>query len=110
MASICGANTWEDIECYGHSKYDWLKTFLELPNGIPSNDTFRRVFILLSPDAFRNCFINWVESIKELLPNNVVSIDGKTLRGSHNKKDGKSGIHMVVHGIRDEYGAGTTEN
>lgn len=94
-ASICGANTWEDIECYGHSKYNWLKTFLELPNGIPSNDTFRRVFILLSPDAFRNCFINWVESIKELLPNNVVSIDGKTLRGSHNKKDGKSGIHMV---------------
>lgn len=46
-ASICGANTWEDIECYGHSKYNWLKTFLELPNGIPSNDTFRRVFILL---------------------------------------------------------------
>jgi len=100
----------EDIECYGHSKYDWLKTFLELPNGIPSNDTFRRVFILLSPDAFRNCFINWVESIKELLPNNVVSIDGKTLRGSLTKKMVNLESIWWCMGIRDEYGAGTTEN
>lgn len=94
-ASICSANTWEQIEQYGNAKYDWLSTFLELPNGIPSHDTIRRVFILIDPDEFRVAFINWIEAIKNLMQNEVVSIDGKTLRGSHNKRDGKAAIHMV---------------
>ncbi len=95
-ASICGADTWNQIETYGKTKYDWLKKILELPNGIPSHDTFRRVFILIDPNEFRQCFINWVESLNSLLPTSqVISIDGKTLRGSHNKKDNKSAIHMV---------------
>lgn len=94
-ASICSANTWEQIEQYGKAKQKWLSTFLELPNGIPSHDTIRRVFILINPDEFREAFINWIESIKTLMQNEVVSIDGKTLRGSHNKRDGKAAIHMV---------------
>ncbi|CCK78449.1 ISAs1 family transposase [Desulfobacula toluolica] len=94
-AAICGADTWEQIEQYGNSKYEWLSTFLELPNGIPSHDTIRRVFILIDPDEFRTAFIDWIKSIKDLMKNEVVSIDGKTLRGSHNKRDGKAAIHMV---------------
>ena len=94
-AAICGADTWEQIEQYGNSKHEWLSTFLELPNGIPSHDTIRRVFIFIDPNEFRTAFINWIKSIKDLMENEVVSIDGKTLRGSHNKRDGKSAIHMV---------------
>jgi predicted transposase YbfD/YdcC len=94
-AVICGANTWNEIEQYGHSKHDWLKTFLELPNGIPSHDTIRRVFIIIDPEEFRTAFINWVDSIRPLLPETVIAVDGKTLRRSHDKTNGKSAIHMV---------------
>ena len=94
-AVICGANTWNEIEQYGHSKHDWLKTFLEMPNGIPSHDTIRRVFMIIDPEEFRTAFINWVDSIRPLLPETVVAIDGKTLRRSHDKTNGKSAIHMV---------------
>lgn len=94
-ASICGASTWNAIEQYGHSKYEWLKTFLELPNGIPSHDTIRRVFIIMNPDEFRIAFINWVESTTTLLPGSGIHIDGKTLRRSHDKTNGKAAIHMV---------------
>jgi len=94
-AVICGANTWNDIEQYGQSKHDWLETFLELPNGIPSHDTIRRVFIIIDPKEFRTAFINWVDSIRQRLPETVVAVDGKTLRRSHDKTNGKSAIHMV---------------
>ncbi len=94
-AVICGANTWNEIEQYGQSKHDWLKTLLELPNGIPSHDTIGRVFILIDPEEFRTAFINWVDSIRQILPNNVIAVDGKTLRRSHDKTNGKSAIHMV---------------
>lgn len=94
-AAICGAETWEQIAQYGESKYEWLKTFLELPNGIPSHDTFRRVFINMETEAFRKAFLNWIESIKSLLPGEVISIDGKTLRRSHDNANGKEAIHMV---------------
>jgi predicted transposase YbfD/YdcC len=94
-AVICGANTWNEIEQYGHSKHDWLKTFLELPNGIPSHDTIRRVFIIIDPEEFRTAFINWVDSIRPLLPETVIAVDGKTLRRSYDKTNGKSAIHMV---------------
>src|SRR6056297_199702 len=94
-AVICGANTWNEIEQYGQSKHEWLKTFLELPNGIPSHDTIRRVFMIIDPEEFRTAFISWVDSIRPLLPETVIAIDGKTLRGSHDKTNGKSAIHMV---------------
>jgi predicted transposase YbfD/YdcC len=65
-AVICGAETWEEIEAYGHSKSAWLKTFLRLPNGIPSHDTISRVFALLEPTQLQECFASWVKSIAQL--------------------------------------------
>lgn len=94
-AVICGADTWVDIEIYGDSKYEWLKQFLELPNGIPSHDTFSRVFSRLDPKAFQNCFLNWVKSISKIVAKEVVAIDGKTLRHSYNNGGEKKAIHMV---------------
>ncbi len=61
-AVIACAESWEDIELYGRSKQAWLETFLALPNGIPSHDTFRRVFMLIDPDAFEACFSRWAQS------------------------------------------------
>src|SRR3954453_2799515 len=62
------AESWEDIELYGRSKQAWLKTFLDLPNGIPSHDTFRRVFMLIDPDAFEGCFARWAQSLTSKRP------------------------------------------
>jgi predicted transposase YbfD/YdcC len=94
-AVICGADTWVDIEIYGESKYEWLKQFLELPNGIPSHDTFCRVFSRLDPKEFQNCFLNWVKSISKVVAKEVVAIDGKTLRHSYDNGGDKKAIHMV---------------
>ena len=71
-----GADNWVAMEQYGNSKYEWLKQFLELPNGIPSHDTIARVFARLDPNEFEQCFCSWVKTIAELLPGDVVSIDG----------------------------------
>ena len=90
---ICGADSWDEIEDYGKVKYDWLSSFLLLPNGIPSHDTFNRVFSNLSPEKFEVCFGKWVSSISNLLEGEVVAIDGKTIRGA--KVNGTSPIHMV---------------
>jgi predicted transposase YbfD/YdcC len=90
---ICGADSWNEIEDYGKIKYDWLKTFLVLPYGIPSHDTFNRVFCNLCPEKFEVCFGNWVASISNLLEGEVVAFDGKTIRGA--KVNGVSPIHMV---------------
>ena len=94
-AVICGAETWEDIEVYGHSKVTWLKTFLRLPNGIPSHDTIARVFALLEPTQLQECFVSWVKSIAELSLGEVISLDGKSARHSYDKGAGKGAIHMV---------------
>lgn len=94
-AVICGADTWVDIESYGQAKVEWLKRFLELPNGIPSHDTFARVFAQLNPQQFQNCFVNWMKSISNILKGEVVAIDGKTLRHSYDTESGKGAIHMV---------------
>ena len=94
-AIICGADDWVSIEEFGNAKLKWFKTFLDLPNGIPSHDTFGRVFSLIVPSHFQQCFINWVESVTDILEGQVVAIDGKTLRRSHDKKSEKSAIHMV---------------
>lgn len=94
-AVICGAETWEEIEAYGHSKSEWLKTFLSLPNGIPSHDTIVRVFALLEPTQLQECFVSWVKSITRLSLGEVVSIDGKSARHSYDRSKGKGAIHMV---------------
>ena len=94
-AVICGAEGWVDIEIYGCAKYDWLKTFLELPNGIPSHDTFARVFARIKQAQFQQCFVNWMKSIQKITESDIVAIDGKTLRGSYDTGSDKAAIHMV---------------
>src|SRR5512144_1959549 len=84
-AVIACAESWEDIALYGRSKRDWLRQFLALPNGIPSHDTFRRVFMLIDPDAFEACFTAWVGAIATPGEQEVVAIDGKTLRRSFDR-------------------------
>ena len=92
---ICGADSWVDIELFGKSKQGWLAKFLRLPNGIPSHDTFGRVFSRLDPDKFQSCFMDWVAAISEITRDQVIAIDGKTVRGSHDRANGKDAIHMV---------------
>lgn len=92
---ICNADNYEHIVEFGKAKYQWFKRFLELPHGIPSADTFERVFARIDPDEFKNAFMNWVAAIEELTKGEIVSIDGKTLRRSHDRGNGKSAIHMV---------------
>ena len=81
LGTICCADTWTDIANFGEAKKEWLSTFLELPNGIPSHDTFSRVFSKINPEAFHNAFIEWVSEISEIIKGQVISIDGKTVRG-----------------------------
>jgi predicted transposase YbfD/YdcC len=94
-AVICGANGWTAIVTFGRAKQEWFETFLELPNGIPSHDTFGRVFGALDPDEFGRCFLGWVQEIAEVTEGEVIAIDGKKLRRSHDKKLGRDAIHMV---------------
>ena len=94
VSVICGADSWNEMEVYAQEKEAFLRTFLDLPNGIPSHDTFNRVFSAIDSTQFEACFIEWVKSISELLPKEVVAIDGKTIRGAKSKGN-KSPIHMV---------------
>ena len=94
-AVVCGANSWEHIQVFGQAKLDWFKDFLELPHGIPSHDTFGRVFAQIDPDEFQQSFMSWVQTICQLSHGQVIAVDGKTLRRSHDKSNGKSAIHMV---------------
>ena len=94
-AVICGAEGWEDIARYGVAKHDWLKTFLLLPNGIPSHDTFRRVFCLLDPTAFLECFQRWIDALSAGLGIKRIAIDGKTVRRSFDRASGKAALHLV---------------
>jgi predicted transposase YbfD/YdcC len=95
LATICGADGWTEICEFAEAKLEWLKTFLELPNGIPSHDTFGRVFSLLDSDTFEACFLAWIESLSIDVVNEIISIDGKSARGSHNIKKGIKMLHMV---------------
>ncbi len=94
-AVIACAESWVDIALYGRSKLAWLSTFLELPNGIPSHDTFRRVFMLIDPDAFEAGFAAWVGSLASGFEREVVAIDGKTIRRSFDHKREQSPLHVV---------------
>jgi len=94
-AVICGADSWAEVELFGQSKLDWLKTFLELPNGIPSHDTFGRVFALLEPEPLERCFQKWMQALARASGGQLIALDGKTLRRSFDQASGKAAIHMV---------------
>jgi len=94
-AVICGAEGWTDIETFGNSKLPWLKSFLELPNGIPSHDTFGRVFSMLDAQQFQLAFYEWVLAVNEIVQGQIINIDGKRLAGSEDKFLGKRAIYMV---------------
>jgi predicted transposase YbfD/YdcC len=92
---ICGAEDWVAIERFGQAKLEWFQTFLELPNGIPSHDTFGRVFGLLNPEQFQHSFLSWVQTLAEMSLGQIIAIDGKMLRHSFDRGLGKAAIHMV---------------
>ena len=96
IAVICGAESWDSIEMFGKSKKDFLSKILKLPNGIPSHDTINRVFSLIRADKFEILFIQWAQSLKDpRISKEVISVDGKTLRGSKDGYHDKSAIHTV---------------
>jgi predicted transposase YbfD/YdcC len=94
-SSLVGGDGFKDMELFGNSKREWLEQFLDLPNGIPSHDTFGRVFARLDPKQFHQCFLSWTQSVSELTQGAVVSLDGKTVRASFDRATELSPIHMV---------------
>ena len=94
-AVICGADNWVEIEEFGRSKQEWLEKLLGLPHGIPSHDTFGRVFARLDAAQFEACFVNWVQHLHELTRGQLLAIDGKTLRRSHDRTQKKGPLHLV---------------
>lgn len=94
-AVICGADDWVSVALFGNAKLAWFRTFLDLPNGIPSHDTFGRVFARLDPERFQECFLAWIQAVSEITHGQVIAFDGKVLRGSCERGLGKAGIDMV---------------
>jgi len=95
-AILGGADDWVAVERFGRAKLDWLRRFLELPNGIPAHDTFGRIFALIDPEQFEACFRGWVAAVADLVPGQV-AIDGKALRGS---RDGRGRAEGLAPGQR----------
>src|SRR5215208_5979133 len=93
-ATICAAETWEEIAEFGCAKESWFRKFLALPNGIPSHDTFRRVFLRLNPQKYQESFLVWVRGVAQVSEGEVVAIDGKQARGARTA-DGKEGLRLV---------------
>ena len=92
---VCGCKSWEQVALYGQKHRAWLGTFLELPNGIPSKDTLRRVFARIKPVAFERCFRTWTQALAATLGIKHIAIDGKTARRSHDRGAGKTALHLV---------------
>lgn len=90
-----GATGWEDIELYGESHQEWLETFLDLRNGVPHADTYRRVFERINPEALQQCFLGWVNQVVESTGAQVIPIDGKSVKGSYNREKKQSALHLV---------------
>lgn len=94
-AVICGATSFVDMEDFGNAKIEWFKMHLELIGGIPSHDTFNRVFSIIDPDKFSDCFISWTQAISEEVDGDIIAFDGKTLRHSFDSATGTSAIHVM---------------
>lgn len=99
MLSICaicsGANGWEAIEEFGHEKLEWLRKYVSLKNGVPSHDCINYVLARLSAENFRECFMSWTQSVMKACPGEIIALDGKTARGSRDRKNDKNPLHMV---------------
>lgn len=93
--ALCGADGWVSIHLFGTSKLEWLRQFFPYQNGIPSHDVLGKLFALLDPVLFNECFMNWVNSISVISQGEVIAIDGKSLCGSANKALGRSPFHLV---------------
>ena len=109
-AVICGAESWVDVENFGKRKKKWLRTFLELPHGIPSHDTFGRVFSLLDAKEFQAAFYSWVLAVNEITHGQIINIDGKCMVGSQDKRLGKRAIYGKCLGRSESYRVGTTQS
>ncbi len=94
-AVICGADEWTEVELFGKARLKWFRTFLELPNGIPSHDTFGRVFSRLDPVQLEQCFSKWIATLAQASGGKLIAVDGKTLRRSFDAAGAKAAIHMV---------------
>ena len=95
LGTICGADGWVEIEQFGKQKLKWLRQYLFLPKGIPSHDTFGRVFSQIDPEEFQASFIAWVQAVHHLTQGQVIGVDGKQLRGSHDRGKGQPALYMV---------------
>jgi DDE_Tnp_1-associated len=94
-AILWGANDWVAVETFGKAKREWFERFLALPHGIPSHDTFGRVFVLVSPEHLQTCFLGWIQAVAQGTEGQVVAIDGKTLRRSYDRRSARAALHMV---------------
>lgn len=92
---LTGGEGFQDMELFGKSKHAWLQTFLALPHGIPSHDTFGRVFAPLNPQRFHECFLSWTQAVSQLTQGVLVSLDGKTVKASFDRATASSPLHML---------------
>lgn len=95
FAVLSNAQSWTEIQAFGESKREWLKDYLTLENGIPSHDTIQRVFQLLAPEALMTRFMQWTQSVMDVSEGRFIAIDGKTVRGSHDKNKEQRALHLV---------------
>ena len=93
-AVICGCESFEDMEEFGNAKEEWFRQYLDLPNAIPSHDTFNRVYQLLNPLVFQECLIRWTQGVREKIPGEIVALDGKAQRRARNKNEN---LHYIVN-------------
>ena len=95
LGIICGADDWEAVADFGEKREPWLKTFLALPNGIPSHDTFNRVFSMIRPEAFQSRYLSWMRAVVPKKQGEQIAVDGKVLCGSADRYGGQDAIKMI---------------
>lgn len=100
---ICGAESWKDMQLWGQAQLSWLEQFLELPNGIPSRDTFRRVISRLNPDEFQACFLRWMRGLSHATNGRLVALDGKTIRRSMDSATDQKPLHVVSAWVAEQH-------